>query len=59
MDGHIIARKRLISALLLQDQLLFLCILRRKHHPFGKKSEKRFWMQNLFKDREEKAFSQY
>ena len=35
MDGQIIVRKRLVSSLLLQYQLLFLCILRRKHHRLG------------------------
>ena len=59
MDGQIITRKRLVSSLLLQYQLLFLCILRRKHHPPGKKRGKRFWMRKLFKDREEKAFLPY
>ena len=46
MDGQIVARKRLVSFLLLQDQLLFLCILRRKHHHLGKKGEKDFGCEN-------------
>ena len=59
MDGQIIARKRLVSSLLLRYQFLFLCILRRKHHHLGEKRGKRFWMRKLFKDREVKAFLQY
>ena len=56
MDGQIIARKRFVSALLLQYQLLVLCILRRKHHHLGKKRGKRFWMRKLFKDIGKKHF---
>ena len=59
MDVQVIARKRLLSSLVLQYQLLLLCILRRKHHHLGKKKGKRFWMRILFKDRKEKAFLQY
>ena len=59
MDVQVIARKRLLSSLVLQYQLLLSCILRRKHHHLGKKKGKRFWMRILFKDRKEKAFLQY
>ena len=55
MEGQIIARKRLVSALLLQYQLLLSCILPRKHHDLEKKERKRFWIRKLFKDREEKS----
>ena len=41
MEGQIIVRKRLVSALLLQYQLLFLCNLWRKHRHLRKKKKKK------------------
>ena len=56
MDGQIMARKRLVSSLLLQYQLLFLCILRRKHHHLGKKMEKKFGCENYLNIERKKPF---
>ena len=56
MNGQIIARKRLVNSLLLQYQLLFLCILRKEHHHFGKKREKDFGCENYLKIERKKPF---
>ena len=52
----VIARKRLFSSLVLQYQLLFLCILRRKHHHLGKKREKDFGCEYYLKIEKKKPF---
>ena len=46
MEGQIIAKERSVSALLLQYQLFFFCILRRQDNHLRKKRENDFGCEN-------------
>ena len=55
MDSKTVIRKSLLKTLLLQYQLLLLCILQRRRLRLGEKRKHRFWMRKLFKDQEDKS----
>ena len=50
-----LSTKKIISILLLQQQILLLNLIKRKTYQIKNKRKNRYWMREIFQEREEKS----
>ena len=50
-----LSTKKIISILLLQQQILLLNLIKRRTYQIKNKRKKRYWMKEIFQEREEKS----
>ena len=55
MEGLDLSTKKIISILLLQQQILLLNLIKWRQYQIKKKRKKRYWMWKIFQEREEKS----
>ena len=55
MEGLDLSTKKIISILLLQQQIVLLNLIKRRQYRVKNKRKKRYWIRKIFQEREEKS----